>query len=100
MSEFGGMSREGFRRSLMFKVTTVRIGLDRLRGVVGTKSLLAELPELAAKAAGSPDAEKRVASIVADLEAALSEESESAHLSKKSTLDLETLDGGVIEHVG
>jgi hypothetical protein len=93
------MTLDNWRRSLMLKVTTTRIGLDTLRGLVGAKSLIAELPELAEKAAGSPEAEKRVERIRADLERTLSAEAESGRLAKKSTLDLQTLDGGVIERV-
>jgi hypothetical protein len=96
MGERNGMSLENWRRSLKLQTTVVQIGLDTLRGLVGAKSLIAELPELAEKAAGSPEAEARVERIRGALEAALSEEAESGRLAKKSTLDLQTLDGGAI----
>jgi hypothetical protein len=86
------MTVENWQRSLRLQLTTLRIGMDRLRGILNAKALIEQLPDLAKKAAGSPEAERTVQSIRAELEASLSAELESQRLGEKSTLDLERLD--------
>lgn len=94
MTEFAanGMTLDNWRRSLLLKLTVTRIQIDRMRGLLGAKALLEQLPELAAKAAGSPRAEQQVRSIRAELEESLTAELESARLGEKSSLKLDTLD--------
>jgi hypothetical protein len=93
-SDGSGMTLDGLRRSLMLKVSVTKIGLERVRGLLGAKALVEQLPELAAKAAGSPEAEATVTHIKAELEDALAAELESSRLEQKSALKMDTLDGG------
>jgi hypothetical protein len=86
------MTLDNWQRSLRLRLTATRIGLENMRGLLGAKALIEQLPDLAKKAVGSPEAERKVKSIRAELEASLSAELESARLGKKSSLNLGTLD--------